>query len=107
MDFFTHVTALSALGVIAVQQILKLNAIPTGFANRYPVPTLIVLSIISAILTVLFVPGAPQPQSWTDWLLLVVTIGVVAAIVYNHTLKNWTQLRAMEGDGKTVDPLKG
>lgn len=94
---FTHITALSALAVVAVQQILKLKAIPIGFANRYPVPTNILLSVVAAVV-VTWRDLVKQPQSWTDWVLLVATVSVVAAVVYNSTLRNWSQLRAMEGE---------
>lgn len=96
MEYFTNISALAALAVVAVQQILKLKFIPVAFANRYPVPTLILLSIVAAIIAVWQTPV--NPQSWTDWVLLVSTIGVVAAITYNMTLRNWSQLREMEGE---------
>lgn len=98
IEFFTRVAGLSALAVVAVQQILKLQIIPTGIANKYPVPTNIVLSIITAAVAVW--QTALQPVVWTEWVLLVGTISVVAAIVYNNLIRNWTQLRSMEGDGK-------
>lgn len=97
MDFFTHVVALSALAVVAVQQILKLKAIPIPFANRYPVPTNILLSIVASVIVV-WTSKVHVPVAWTDWVLLVVTTSVVAAITYNNTLRNWTQLRQMEGE---------
>lgn len=99
MDFLPHfinnVTILSALAVLALHQILKLKFIPIGFANKYPVPTLILLSIGAAAVAVLTTPVTAT--SWTDWLLLVVTIAVVAAVVYNSTIRNWAELRASEG----------
>jgi len=97
MDFFTHVTALASLAVVAVQQILKLNFVPMGFANRHPVPTNILLSIAAAIIAAWKTSVAPH--SWTDWVLLIATVSVVAAIVYNSTLRNWAQLRSTEGEG--------
>lgn len=93
---FTYITALAALAVVAVQQILKLKIIPTGIANKYPVPTLIVLSIVAAIIVV-WQGNMAHPTAWTQWVALVATIGVVAAIVYNSTLKNWPELRSIEG----------
>jgi hypothetical protein len=97
MDFFNHVTILVGLAVMAVQQILTFRAVPVSFANRYPVPTLIVLSTVASILAVVFNKEA-VPQSVGDWVLLVASVGVTAAVVYNHTLRNWAQLRAMEGE---------
>lgn len=102
MDIFTnlfaHAVALSALAIVAIQQILKLNLVPLAFANKYPVPTLILLSVGASIVTVLTTPI--NPHSWTDWLVLGGTIAVTAALTYRTTLKNWTQLRALEGEGK-------
>lgn len=95
MEYFTHVTALAALSVVGVQQILKLKVVPNGFANRYPVPTLIILSIIASVIAVAQTPV--NADAWTDWVLLVGTVAVVAAITYNMTLKNWSELRELEG----------
>jgi hypothetical protein len=86
MDYFTQITALAALSVVAVQQILKLNVIPVYFANKYPVFTNVVLSIIAAVVvqwktTVDFV-------NWMQWVVFAATVSVVAAITYNMTLKN-------------------
>lgn len=99
MEFFNHVTVLGGLAVMVLQQILTLKVVPVAFANRYPVPTLIVLSTIAAIGAVLL-DKIPTPVAWTDWILLTVTIGITAAFVYNHTIRNWVQLRALEGEGK-------
>ena len=95
MEFLTHVTVIAGLAVMAVQQILKLKFVPNQFANKYPVPTLIILSIGAAIVTVW--TTSVQPRAWTDWIVFVTTIALVAAFTYNHTLKNWSDLRAMEG----------
>lgn len=97
MDSYAKITALSALAVVAVQQILKLKAIPVSFANRYPVPTNIILSIIAALIAV-WQSNMVNPTTWQSWTLLVATIAVVAAIVYNSTLRNWKELRDMEGE---------
>lgn len=93
---FTRVAGLAAISVVALQQILKLKIVPIAFANRYPVPTLLVLSIVASIIAVMQTPL--QANAWTDWVLLVGTIAVVSAITYNQTLRNWAQLRAMEGE---------
>lgn len=97
MEFFNHVTVLTGLAVMIIQQLLTLKAVPVAFANRYPVPTLIVLSILASVAAVIF-NKIPTPHAWTDWILLVATVGVTAAVVYNHTIRNWAQLRAMEGE---------
>ena len=97
MEFFNNVTVLTSLAVMVLQQILTLKVVPNGFANRYPVPTLAVLSSIAAFVAV-WMDKVPTPQAWTDWVLLGATIAVTAAIVYNATIRNWAQLRSMEGE---------
>lgn len=94
MDFLTNATLLAALAVVVVQQVLKLNAIPGTFANRWPVPTNIVLSVLAAV----YVDRKDLvvAHTWTQWIGLVATVSIAAAITYNMTIKNWTQLRAME-----------
>lgn len=86
MDFFTEITALAALSVVAVQQILKLNVIPVYFANKYPVFTNVVLSIIAAVVVTMQTTVALA--GWVEWVTCVATISVLAAITYNMTLKN-------------------
>jgi len=97
LAFFTQATALAAIGVVVVQQILKLKFIPVAFANRYPVPTNIVLSVIASVIAV-WQSNTTAPVTWTDWLALVVLVSVVAAIIYNNLLRNWTELRATEAE---------
>lgn len=97
MEFFNNVTVLTGLAVMVIQQLLTLKAVPIAFANRYPVPTLLVLSTVASIVAVIMNKQA-TPVSWTDWVLLVSSIGVTAAIVYNSTIRNWSQLRDMEGE---------
>lgn len=101
MEFFTTVTGLAALAVLAVHQILKLNAIPVAFANKYPVPTNILLSIVASVIVVW--QTAIDPDGFKEWLGLVTIIAVVAAIVYNQLIGKWAELRAMEGTGKKKD----
>lgn len=98
MEFglITRVAGLAALAVVAVEQLLKLKFIPVAFANRYPVVTNLVLSLGASLLAVW--QDFVQPVVWTDWVLLVATVAVVAAVVYNQLLANWSQLRAMEGE---------
>lgn len=103
MDFFTNITALAALAVVAAQQILKLNIVPLAFANRYPVPTNILLSIAGAVVVVY--AELSEAHSVRDWILLVATISVVSAVVYNSTLRQWAQLRAIEGPHNTTDEV--
>jgi len=96
MEFFTHVTVLAGLAVMGIQQLLKLKAVPLTFANKYPVPTVVVLSVGAALVTV-WANMAKAPVGWTNWVQFAATIVVVAAVTYNMTLKNWAELRQMEG----------
>jgi hypothetical protein len=86
MDYFAEITALAALSVVAVQQILKLNVIPVYFANKYPVFTNVVLSIIASV--IVNMQTAVELTTWTAWVAYVATISVVAAVTYNMTIKN-------------------
>lgn len=96
LSFFTHAVALSALAVVGVQQFLKLKFVPVSFANKYPVPTNIGLSILASLVAV-WRSNAVHPVTWADWLVLVGTVSVTAALTYNQLLKNWAELRATEG----------
>lgn len=99
MEFLTHATALAALAVVAVQQILKLKVVPVSFANKYPVLTNIALSVLAAAYVV-WQNGVIRPFVWTQWtqcVLLVATISVVAALTYNMTLRNSPTIKSMEG----------
>lgn len=93
MEQFAEITALAALSVVAVQQILKLNVIPVYFANKYPVVTNVILSILASVVvtwnTVLKLVDA------TDWIAYVATVSVLAAVTYNMTLKNSDHLQAI------------
>jgi hypothetical protein len=95
---FTHAVALSALAVVALHEILKLKFVPWGFVNKYPVLALILLSIGAS--AVVAWRTAVQPQTFADWVVLVATTAVTAALTYITTIKNWAQLRAMEGSGE-------
>lgn len=86
MELFAQITALAALAVVAVQQILKLNIVPVYFANKYPVMTNFALSIIASI--VVTWQTAIVLVGWVQWVSYVATVAVLAAITYNMTLKN-------------------
>lgn len=86
MDQFAQITALAALSVVAVQQILKLNVIPLYFANKYPVFTNVVLSIIASIIVTW--KTAVTLVGWMQWVVYIATVSVLAAITYNMTLRN-------------------
>lgn len=93
MELFSEITALAALAVVVVQQILKLNVVPVYFANKYPLQTNVVLSILAAIYvqwqTLVNLSG------WQDWVVYVATVSVVSAITYNMTLRNSDQVQAV------------
>lgn len=91
---FTHAVALSALAVVAIQQFLKWKVIPVKFANKYPVPTLIVLSILASALVDW--QGGAVIHTWGDFVLQAALVAVSAALTYRTTLKNWDALRATE-----------
>lgn len=93
MEYFSQVTALAALAVVAVQSILKLNIVPVYFANKYPVWTNIVLSIIAAI--VVNMQTAVEITNLGAGIAYVATISVVAAITYNMTLRNDSSLQSV------------
>lgn len=92
---FMQAVGFSALAVVMVLQILKFKFIPWNFVNKYPVPSLILASVVSSIVVVW--RTVVQPQNWVQWSVLVATIAVTAALTYNTTLRNWTELRATEG----------
>lgn len=98
MEYFTYITGLSALAVVAVQQILKLKFVPLAFANKYPVPTNILLSIAASVIVV-WQDKVVEPTTWTQWVALVAVVAVVAAIVYNQLIGKWKELRETEGEG--------
>jgi hypothetical protein len=91
MDIFTNAAGLSVLAVVAVHQILKMNFIPLTVANKYPVPTNVVLSVIASV--VVAVQGGVHLTDWTSWILLIATISVSSAIVFNATIANIKSLK--------------
>lgn len=93
MEYFAQVTALAALAVVAVQQILKLNIVPVFFANKYPVFTNIVLSVIASVIVTW--QTAVNLVGWTAWVAYVGTVSVLAAVTYNMTLKNSTHVQSV------------
>lgn len=93
MEYFAEITALAALSVVAVQQILKLNVVPVYFANKYPLVTNILLSLVASI--VVTWQTAIQLVNWTEWVVYVATISVLAAVTYNMTLRNSAGVQAV------------
>lgn len=99
-DFVTKITLLAGVGVLAVQQILKILPVSvTEFANRYPVPTNIALSVGAALFAVW--QDFIQPVVWTDWVALIAVISATAAIIYNQLIGRWAQLKSMETTAET------
>jgi hypothetical protein len=96
MELFTEITALAALAVVAVQQILKLNVIPVFFANKYPVLTNVLLSAIAAVIVTW--QTAITLVGWVEWVVYVATISVLAAITYNMTLRNSESVQRISSD---------
>ncbi len=101
MDLLTQATLLAAGAVTVIQQILKLNIIPVAFANKYPVPTNLLLSLIATVIVT--VPVVQVGWSWDNAPLILRTfmlVAVGAAVVYNQLLDRWKQLKEAEGTGK-------
>lgn len=88
MEAFAEITALAALSVVAVQQILKLNVIPVYFANKFPVLTNVLLSAIASVIVTW--QTAVQLVTPVEWVTYVATVSVLAAVTYNMTLRNST-----------------
>ena len=93
MEQFAEITALAALSVVAVQQILKLNVIPVYFANKYPVVTNVLLSILASV--VVTWQTAIELVDVSSWVAYVATVSVLAAVTYNMTLKNSDALQSI------------
>jgi hypothetical protein len=101
MDTLTQATILASGAVLLIQQILKLNIIPVAFANRYPVPTNIILSVLATVITT--VTTVHIDWSVHNAPVLLRTFGLIAvgsAIAYNQLLSKWVQLKESEGEGK-------
>lgn len=86
MEYFAQITALAALAVVAVQQILKLNVIPVYFANKYPVLTNVLLSAVASVIVTW--QTAINLVDWKEWVVYVATVSVLSAVTYNMTLRN-------------------
>ena len=86
MEFFTEITALAALSVVAVQQIIKLDVVPLYFANKYPLVTNLLLSLLASVIVTWQTTVALV--GWAEWVVYVATVSVLAAITYNMTLRN-------------------
>ena len=96
LEFFATVAVVSGFAVTIVQQILKSKIVPMSFANKYPVPTNIVLSVIASVVA-LYTQNALSVSSWLEIAATCGTVAVVAAVTYNQLLANWSELKETEG----------
>lgn len=94
MEFLSQATLAAAAVVTLVVQILKAKIIPVSFANKYPVPTNIILSLVAAFV---LSPFDWQSTDIKQILLQAGAIAVTAAIAYNQLLSKWPQLKETEG----------
>ena len=98
MDFLNHVIVLLGLAVLASVQVLKfirLNA--TSFANRYPVATNIVASIVAVLIAAK--TDHLNPVGWTQWLTAVALCSLTAAILYNQLIGKSPAVQALQAKG--------
>lgn len=104
MDFINHITLLAAGATTLAVQIMKLKLFPPSFANRYPVPTNLAVSLIAT--GVIYYTNWLPLHTVGDWLGTFGVIAVVAAMTYNHVLGQWGELKSSENGTPTVTPGK-
>lgn len=94
MEFLDNSVIQAGLAVLLVQQILKLKVVPVSFANKYPVQTNIVLSVLASI----FILDLDWSFSNAGKIAVnVITVGVVAAIAFNQLIGKSEEVRELEG----------
>lgn len=102
-QFLTEAAVQAAAAVLLVQTILRLKVVPLAFANRHPVPTNIVLSLIATI-------GIVRPAlvftNWVDLVLQVAVIAVISALTYNQLLGRSKELQAVSGESDRKQPVR-
>lgn len=96
MEFLSSAALVAAGVVLLVQEILKLKIVPLAFANKYPVFTNIVLSILA---TIFLVPVDWSLDNIGHLAVQIGTIAVTAAIAYNQLLGKSEEIKALEGTG--------
>lgn len=96
MDSFTQIALLSSGAVLVVQQILKLRVVPVAFANHYPVPANLLLSLVATL--VVKWQDLANLTNWKSWVTFFGITAVVAAITYNQLIGKSAELKAMEGE---------
>lgn len=92
MEFLSAAAISASAAVLLVQEILKLQVVPGTFANRWPVPTNIILSIIA---TLFIVPVDWSLDNLPHLAMQIGVVAVVAAIAYNQLIAKW--LKPVEG----------
>jgi hypothetical protein len=98
MEFLAEAATLGATTVLIVQEIFKLKIVPLAFANKYPVPTNVMLSVIVAVLLAGLTGLEWKLANLTVLLQAIVLAAVGAAIAYNQLLEK--VLKKYEGPGK-------
>lgn len=88
MEYLTAAALSASLVVVIVQEAFKLKVVPGTFANRWPVPTNIVLSTIA---TLFIVPIKFDLENLPQLAVQVGTVAVVAAIAYNQLIEQWVK----------------
>jgi uncharacterized membrane protein len=92
MEFLSQAAIAAAAVVLVVQEVLKLKVVPVAVANRFPVVTNIVLSIVA---TFFLVPVQWDMDNIGYLAVQIGTVAVIAAIAYNQLVE------------KLVKPLEG
>ena len=96
MEFLSGAALVAAGVVLLVQEILKLKIVPLAFANKYPVPTNIILSVIA---TIFLVPIHWSLDNIGHLAVQIGTVAVTAAIAYNQLIGKSEELKELEGPG--------
>lgn len=94
MDFLSAAAISAAAVVLVVQQALKLKVVPLAFANRYPVATNLILSVV---VTLFMIPINWSFENLGNLLVQIGTVSVVAAIAYNMVVSN-SAVKDLEGE---------
>lgn len=94
MEFLTAATLSASAVVVIVHEILKLKVVPLAFANRYPVATNVILSVVT---TLFLVPITWSLDNLGHLLVQIGTVAVVAAIAYNMLVAP-SAVKELEGE---------
>lgn len=91
-----QVALLAAGAVTVAHEILKLKLVPLAFANRYPVPTNIILSVIAALIVKW--QDLATLHSFGQWAAFIGLVAVIAAVTYNQLIGKSEELKSIEGE---------